>query len=173
MVLLSLAADVNALRYERAAILQGEWWRLLTGHLVHFDLHHLLLNLAGLVLIAALFPTEYSVGSWIFIVLASVLAIDVGFLALRPSLVWYVGASGVLHGALAAGAIKWWQEQPRALASALTAILLGKLGWEQMHGALPLSGSMPVIVDAHLFGAAGGACAGAALWVKGRLVTSD
>jgi rhomboid family GlyGly-CTERM serine protease len=173
MVLLSLATDVHALRYEREAILQGEWWRLLTGHLVHFDLHHLLLNLAGLALIAALFPSEYSMGSWLLIVLTSVLAIDVGFFYLRPSLVWYVGASGALHGALAAGAIKWWREQPRWLAGALTAILLGKLAWEQTHGGLPLSGSMPVVVDAHLFGTAGGACAALALWAGQRLGIVD
>jgi rhomboid family GlyGly-CTERM serine protease len=154
-------------------ILEGEWWRLLTGHLVHFDRHHLLLNLAGLALIGALFPTEYSPGAWILIVLTSVAAIDAGFLFLRPSLAWYVGASGVLHGALAAGAIKWWREQPRWLAAALTAILVGKLVWEQTHGALPLSGNMPVVVDAHLFGAIGGACAGLGLWGSQKLVANS
>jgi rhomboid family GlyGly-CTERM serine protease len=127
-----------------------------------------LLNLAGLALLVALFPVEYSLAAWVFIVLASMIAIDVGFLWLRPTLVWYVGASGVLHGALAAGAIKWWQEQPRWLASALTIILLGKITWEQSHGALPLSGSMPVVVDAHLFGVIGGVLAGLVLWAKGR-----
>jgi len=33
------------LLYERAAILSGELWRLLTGHLVHFSTEHLLLDL--------------------------------------------------------------------------------------------------------------------------------
>ena len=172
MVLLSLAADVTALRYERSAVLHGEWWRLLTGYWVHFDWHHLVLNLGGLALIVALFPTEYSLASWAIIVIASMLAIDVGFLCCRPTLVWYVGASGVLHGALAAGAIKWWQQQPRWLASALTAILLGKLWWEQSHGPLPLSGNMPVVVDAHLFGALGGTLAAVALWLKRKVVVS-
>ena len=170
VVLLSLAPDVATLRYERVLILQqGEWWRLLTGHLVHANVHHLLLNLAGLALVVALFPVEYSLAGWTVIVLASVLAIDLGFVFLRPGLVWYVGASGVLHGVLAAGAIKWWREQPRWLAAVLSAILLGKLTWEQTQGALPLSGSMPVIVDAHLFGAVGGACAALALWQKQRI----
>ena len=37
------------LRYERAAVLSGEAWRLLTGHLVHADRSHLLWNVLGLV----------------------------------------------------------------------------------------------------------------------------
>jgi hypothetical protein len=41
--------------------------------------------------------------------------------------------------------------------------VLGKLAWEQLHGALPLAGEMPVIVDAHLYGAIGGAVAVAAM----------
>ncbi|MBC7983971.1 MAG: hypothetical protein H7Y02_08960, partial [Candidatus Obscuribacterales bacterium] len=35
----------EALRYHRAGILAGQFWRLLTGHLVHFDFRHLALNL--------------------------------------------------------------------------------------------------------------------------------
>ena len=80
---------------------------------------------------------------------------------LEPQLEWYVGLSGVLHGALAAGAIGWWRHESKPLALALTAVLVGKLAWEQWQGALPLSGDMPVVVDAHLYGAIGGALAGA------------
>ena len=35
--------------------------------------------------------------------IASTMAIDAGFLCLMPGLDWYVGCSGVLHGAMAAG----------------------------------------------------------------------
>jgi hypothetical protein len=54
------------------------------------------------------------------------------------------------------------------LALALSAVLVGKLAWEQWHGALPLSGDMSVVVDAHLYGAIGGALAGAAVWLHSR-----
>lgn len=36
--------------YERRAILRGEFWRLLTSHLVHFDLWHLGYNLSALLM---------------------------------------------------------------------------------------------------------------------------
>lgn len=156
------------LRYERSAVLQGQYWRLLTGHLVHGSGQHLLLNAVGLGLVAALFPREYSLRAWLLILGSSVATIDLGFVLLEPQLQWYVGLSGVLHGALAAGAIGWWRHESRALALALTAVLVGKLAWEQWHGALPLSGDMPVVVDAHLYGAVGGALAVGFLWLSSR-----
>jgi len=49
-----------ALRYERAAIAHGEWWRLATGHWVHLGLRHLLADAAGLVLLWMLYARELS-----------------------------------------------------------------------------------------------------------------
>jgi rhomboid family GlyGly-CTERM serine protease len=145
-----------AMRYERADVLAGEYWRLITGHLVHGSLAHLLLNVAGLGLIAALFSRDYTLRQWLIVLLVSAMAIDAGFVLFEPQLQWYVGLSGVLHGALAAGAVAWWRHETKPLALALTVGLIGKLTWEQWQGALPLSGDMPVIVDAHLYGAIGG-----------------
>lgn len=149
-----------ALRYERAAVLAGEFWRLVTGHLVHSSAAHLLLNLAGLGLVAGLFPKDYSLRQWLLIAALSVACIDLGFVFYEPQLQWYVGLSGVLHGALAAGAVAWWRHETRLLALLLSVIFGAKLAWEQVHGALPFSGDMAVIVDAHLYGAVGGLLAG-------------
>jgi rhomboid family GlyGly-CTERM serine protease len=170
LVLLSLGGESwrEALRYERAAVLRGEYWRLVTGHLVHGTTQHLLLNVLGLGVIAALFPRAFSLLGWLLIAALSVAVIDVGFVLWEPQLEWYVGLSGVLHGLLAAGAVAWWRHESRGFALALTAILIGKLAWEQWRGALPLSGDMPVIVDAHLYGAIGGALAAGVLWALRR-----
>lgn len=156
-----------ALRYERAAVLAGEFWRLVTGHLVHSSAAHLLLNLAGLGLVAGLFPKDYSLGQWLLIAVASLLCIDLGFVFYEPQLHWYVGLSGLLHGFLAAGAVAWWRHETRLLALLLSVIFVAKLVWEQVHGSLPFSGDMEVIVDAHLYGAIGGTLA--ALWIWCRL----
>lgn len=166
VVLLALGGDPVrlALRYERSAVLAGEYWRLLTGHLVHASAAHLLLNMAGLGLIAALFRRDYSLPQWLLIGLASTLSIDIAFVFYEPQLQWYVGLSGLLHGAIAAGAVAWWKHETKLLASILSGFLTAKLAWEQFHGALPLSGDMPVIVDAHLFGALGGLGMGLLLW---------
>ena len=167
VVLLALAGTAvrDSLRYERAAVFAGEWWRLLTGHLVHGNFRHLSLNLAGMGLVALLFGRDYSVPQWLWILLASILAIDVGFVFYEPQLEWYVGLSGALHGAIAAGLIAWWRYENRLLTLLVAALLGAKLFWEQQRGALPFSGDMPVIVDAHLFGAIGGVLAAASIAV--------
>lgn len=152
----SPAADLT-LRYERAAVLQGEYWRLITAHCTHADTQHLIFNLLGTGLIAALFPRSYAAGEWAVILLVSALTIDAGFLLFEPSLEWYVGASGVLHGSLVAGAIAWFRSGQRSMAAVLGIVLVSKLAWEQWQGELPLVTGVPVIVDAHAYGALGGA----------------
>jgi rhomboid family GlyGly-CTERM serine protease len=166
VLLLSLLGEPGrqALRYQRDALLdQHQYWRLFTGHWVHGSWHHTWLNLAGLALIVALFHDTYSLRQWWVIGLASMASIDLGLLLLMPQLDWYVGLSGLLHGLLAAGAVAWWRIEARYLAAILSAILLGKLSWEQWQGALPLSGELEVIVNAHLYGAIGGLLAGLVL----------
>jgi len=165
-LLLALAGDKFqlALRYDRMLIQQGQWWRLITGHLVHGNVHHAVLNTLGTALMAALFNRTYRLKSWAVIVIVTVVSIDLGFWTLMPQLEWYVGLSGVLHGVLAAGAIAWWKTEDRILAALLTLIMIGKLTWEQTQGALPLSGDLPVVVNAHLYGALGGLLGAALCW---------
>lgn len=151
----------EALRYQRDAVLdRHQYWRLLTGHLVHGSGQHVWLNLAGLGLIATLFRDTYALRHWCWIGLSSAAFIDLGLLWLMPQLHWYVGLSGVLHGWLAAGTVAWWRREDGRLAAMLSVVVLGKLAWEQWQGALPLSGDLDVIVNAHLYGALGGLLAG-------------
>jgi len=66
------------LRYDRGAIAAGGWWRLLTAHIVHLDVHHLILNELGLVLMWSLFAEDYDAVEWCVIVLSGALAISSG-----------------------------------------------------------------------------------------------
>ena len=146
------------LRYDRSAIAAGGWWRLLTAHIVHLDFHHLILNELGLVLVWSLFAQDYDAVEWCVIVLAGALAISSGLWWLSPRVSWYVGASGVLHAVMAAGAAKhllerYWDRWILVLG------LCAKLTWEQWGGhQVPL-----IVVDAHLYGALCGFAVGAAL----------
>ena len=148
------------LRYERAGLAAGQYWRLLTAHVIHLDLHHALLNCGGLVLLWALFAGDYAPGQWLILLCAAALAIDAGLWLGDSTVLWYVGSSGVLHGVMAAGALAGIRRrQPEGWL--LAAILLVKLLYEHYVGALPFSGRDPVVVDAHLYGVLGG-CAAAA-----------
>ena len=160
----------GALPYERTAILSGgQYHRLLTAHLVHYDRAHLAWNLAGLALVAWLFAREFPLRDWIVILFASTVAVDVGFLVLEPQLQWYIGFSGVLHGLMAAGLCAWLWRTPDVLTGLVAALFASKLGWEHFMGALPFTAAtlgVPVIHEAHTYGAVGGAAA--ALWLLAR-----
>ena len=146
------------LRYDRSAIAAGGWWRLLTAHIVHLDVHHLMLNELGLLLMWSLFADDYDPVEWCVIVLAGALAISSGLWWLSPRVSWYVGASGVLHSVMAAGAAKHLLERSWDRWILLLG-LSAKLAWEQWGGhEVPL-----IVVDAHLYGALCGFVVGAAL----------
>lgn len=162
---------VGILRYDRDAILAGQAWRLVTGHLVHADVPHLAWNLAGLGLVWFLFARDYAARQWLAILAASTVAIDLGFLLFEPDLAWYVGFSGVLHGCMAAGLVAWLRTGRDVLGVLVAVLFVAKLVWEHWFGALPFTAasiSLPVIYQAHSYGAAGGALAGIAIRLRRR-----
>lgn len=150
-----------ALRFERGAIADGELWRLVSAHLVHLGWRHALLDLAAALMIGALFGNLFRPARWLWIGTASAFAIAAGLWWLSPGVDWYVGLSGVLHGALAAVAISLAREGDTAGYLLLVA-LVGKLAYEQWVGPLWMTAEAaggPVIVAAHLYGALGGVLA--------------
>ncbi len=157
-------------RYQRDAIENGEYWRLLSGHLVHLGLGHLWPNLAALVVIGVLFEDLFDNGDWWRTTLASAAAIDLGLYWLEPDVQWYVGLSGVLHGFVAAGALALLlRRQP--LGGVLALGLGAKLAFEQVVGPVPFTAASvggPVVVAAHLYGAVGGAMAESIAYFVGR-----
>lgn len=174
LTLLALAAQMapQALRYERAAVLHGQVWRLLTGHLTHLGTVHLLLNLGALWLIWLLFADTVPARRWLGGLLVTALGCGLALLLLSPTLAWYVGLSGVLHGLLVIGAAGEWRRGRRPLAAVLLGGLALKLAWEQTVGAMPGSTELvgsAVVVEAHLYGALAGV---AAALVPGRGFTA-
>ncbi len=152
---------MEALRYDREAIAAGQWWRLLSANLAHLGWSHLLLNLAGLALVWALFRPFLPLAGWLTALLLSALAVTLGLWLLDPRIGWYVGLSGVLHGLFVAGALgAVGAGERRELL--LLAVITAKLAWEQWHGPLPGSAEAaggPVVVESHLYGAISGALA--------------
>ena len=160
---------IGVLRYERAAVLAGEAWRLVSAHFVHADGPHLWWNVAGVLLVGFLFASEYSPRQWLLILLTSTLAIDIGFLVFQPGLQWYLGFSGVLHGCAAAGLVAWLRQERDPFTWLVVAVFAAKLAWEHTMGPLPFTSqslSLPVIHEAHTYGAVGGLVAG--LWLTRR-----
>jgi rhomboid family GlyGly-CTERM serine protease len=159
LILSALGDNARALlRYDRAGLEAGQWWRLLSCHLVHLNWPHCLMNVAALLLIGFLFGIEYSALLWTSIATGGALAVSGGLWFFHPELQWYVGASGALHTLLAAGGLAAALRRRREGYIVLVLLAL-KLAYEHWSGPLPMhSAAMraQVIVDAHLYGAVAG-----------------
>ncbi len=144
------------LRYDRIGLAAGQWWRLLSAHVVHLDFEHALLNSLGLVLMWALFASDYP---------APTVAPDphgrhrrnrcrtVVTRFDRAVVRGFLGCAAWSHGCGYSGA----RASARSRRLAAGPFLLIKLTYEQLSGALPLvSAPGGVVVDAHLYGALGG-----------------
>ena len=132
----------------------GEWWRLVTGHLVHIDLWHLLLNAVGGIALWVLFRRDFSVRQLIIVCVMAVLAIDLG-LWYFSSLQQYAGLSGVLHGVAAAGIWILIRARDR-WGWVLAAMGLLKLAIENSSAPAMLDALNRVATEAHILGAIGG-----------------
>jgi len=152
--------------YRRSAILAGQVWRLLTGHLVHASRDHLLWDVTALLLIGFLFEGHLN-NHFVWVTVASMLAVSGGLLTLDPALESYCGLSGLLSALWVCGAMLAAHAERvsgRTLLARLYWACLAldgaKLGYEAFHGA-PLFveihrlGGFPVPA-AHLFGALAG-----------------
>ncbi|MCG8438810.1 MAG: rhombosortase, partial [Pseudomonadales bacterium] len=100
------------LEFDRAAIEQGQVWRIVTCHLVHLNVWHLLLNLAGLLLCGVFFEDlldRWRFWGWLgFCSLVAGLALY----GLDSQLRYYVGLSGILHGLLVLCLLLGWRGNP-------------------------------------------------------------
>lgn len=148
----------RALWFDRPAIDHGQWWRLLTGNLVHLGWRHLALNVVSLLIgIWVFYPARTPI-AWTIALFVCAIVSSLGLYFFSPDVMWCVGMSGALHGLLMIGAIDWIRQGDR-MGWVLLVAWTGKLVWEQTHGAMPFSveavGSA-VVVDAHLWGAIGG-----------------
>lgn len=170
-LLFQLADWRDVLRFDRQLIDSGHWWLLITGNFVHLNTAHLAMNLMGLGLVAVFFSAHVSLWRWLMLLLLSSLAVTLGLYWFNPEVLRYVGLSGVLHGLFLAGAISEIRRYPLS-GWVLSIVLIGKLIWEQINGAMPGSESMisgRVVVDSHFYGAISGFVLGVIWWIWDRM----
>ena len=161
-------AGRESLEYHHSKIIAGELWRLITGHLVHSNLWHLILNLASLTLIATLFGTLLNFKQWFFGFLFSGLFVSACYIVISPQFESYVGLSAVLYGAIIIGALldlgkNIW------IAVALLVIVTGRVIWQQFDGASIELAEMVgtrVAIESHLYGIISGYLYGLTMCIK-------
>jgi rhomboid family GlyGly-CTERM serine protease len=156
-----------SLEYERAAILRGEVWRLITGHLTHWSPDHLRWDLVAFVALGLVCERR---GRLLFggVLAATALAVSLVLLLGCPEVVAYRGLSAV------ASALWFWAaliiaERRLTLAFVLLAVFLGKVLIELSTGSSIFASGIDVLPSVHLIGAAIGFCGAFAQHKMARL----
>jgi rhomboid family GlyGly-CTERM serine protease len=161
-------------RYDRAALSEGQVWRMLTGHLVHLNTPHLALNVIGLFLISELLWAKLPALHGMGLLVAASAGISILLWFLHLELLRYAGLSGALHGLWAgsvlAGLSLNTARNSRSADDALASnslpnryvslagllLLIAKLVLEWRYGASMRTEQLigaPVATSAHLYGA--------------------
>jgi rhomboid family GlyGly-CTERM serine protease len=134
--------------YQYDAIAHGQVWRLITGNLLHTNLWHLLMNLAGFWVIIFLHEVHYKqhAGKLLLLFFSLCLLEGIGLYIFYPSLKAYVGLSGLLHGLFVFGAVMDIRRGYRSGYLLLLGVII-KVVYEQLFGA---SDSITQLINARV-----------------------
>jgi rhomboid family GlyGly-CTERM serine protease len=152
------AGTQHALRYERNALLDGQVWRALTGHLVHLSWRHLAFNMGLGTIAVALFGKDLR---WQAALICA-LGVTAGLFLGSIRVTWYAGLSGVMYGLLVYGGLcasrrqRWWL--------VAVGLVAAKLVYDEFRATPYDADGNRIIVDAHLYGGIAGALAFAILY---------
>jgi rhomboid family GlyGly-CTERM serine protease len=113
----------DVLLYNRAAILQGEGWRLWTGHWIHFSSSHFFWNAAVLTAAGAWLERERP-GAFAWFLLLAAPVVSLLLLVGAPAMATYGGLSGLATGVVVLLALVQQRRHPAARGWWLAALAL-------------------------------------------------
>lgn len=141
-MLVALAATViqlipsarSALLYQRYAVEHGEWWRLWTGHLVHFGWPHFLVDVGLLIGVGWFSEGRHrSFTYWAFALMPPAICAVIYWF--DPSMIRYGGLSALNLGLLLYVAIQGWRRDwSDWFWPAIVVAYIGELLWEHFRG---------------------------------------
>lgn len=143
------------LAFDRDSILDGQWWRLLTGHWVHLNGTHLALNVGAFLVIFLIFWRDLTPLNWLFASLFIATGSSLSLLIVHPQIDWYMGLSGLLHGLPVFAALAPKQRYPHTGLIVL-ALITAKLVIEHVFSSGLYFDDViggPVLTIAHVHGA--------------------
>jgi len=142
LAVIGLAVVVSAvpvlsqwLVFDRAAIIDGQWWRLITGNWVHFSTDHVLADGIAVGVAGALIERREGMRLvWLYAAAAGVVGVAVFLLA--PAVAQYGGLSGVACGVVGYLALNEIKRSSirRWLPILVLALLVAKVEWEYATG---------------------------------------
>ncbi len=143
------------LLFDRAALSEGELWRLFTAHFVHLSWPHLAYNALALLALGHLYGNSVATRHWLYLFPLLTLGVTSAIWWQSQAVEWYAGFSGILVGLFAGGALLTFSEQ-RLINTVVLMAISAKILLEQMAGESIVTSrlsTVPTVVDAHLYGA--------------------
>ena len=168
MLVLQALPSLDALEYQNTAAID-EPWRWLTAHFIHVNWQHALINAVALWVVARLYAPDLNPSRQVWALLVAALAISACLAVFYPSIAWYRGLSGALHGLFFAGSAIWLiKAKPRRFQQLWLPSALFFGGWIKVVLEQPGGATTPyaewlgagVVPQAHLVGAACGTLLG-------------
>jgi rhomboid family GlyGly-CTERM serine protease len=159
LVFLAAQRDTSmlSLLYSRAALADGELWRLLTGHLMHFSWTHLAADIGGFLLLGVLIEREQGRATFASLLLVLALGTSAGLWLFVPELGFYGGISALNYGLLT-----WFcltqrtvvQERWQWIPALFPVLIMAHIGWQYTTEQSLISAGLPrsvrVAWQAHL-----------------------
>jgi rhomboid family GlyGly-CTERM serine protease len=148
---LILGGAPEAWVFDRAAIDQGQLWRMVTSHWVHSDLEHALWDIGALALLGTLFERRLRWRLPLALIVAT-LGVD-AWLWGSSELLYYCGLSGITNSLLAIGLVQLWRDSrhPSVWLTGLGAV--AKILLEiSSGGALLTETAWPSVPEVHAVG---------------------
>lgn len=155
-VLLFLQNFQHALLFDHEKISDGEYWRLISGNLVHINLPHLVMNSLGTLLLLFLFKEHINNLELIIFLLLAATSIGIGLYFFSPDIQRYTGFSGILYGCFFYLASLSIYRKNYHYGIPVVIVLCGKTIYEALRDTPKPSNQLlvdiPVAIDAHIYG---------------------
>lgn len=143
-------------QWQRTAIAEGQWWRLLTGQFAHATWAHGVSNFAAVAIAALIAPRWLNGWPGMLLLFPLAAGVGLGIWWFNPDIAFYHGFSGIGHGWMMV-AFAWspyLSPWPKVLA---VVIIQSKVVWEDstMYQLAQFSGyftDADVLTDAHWYG---------------------
>jgi len=113
-VYLVLGPAPEWLIFDRKAVLQGEVWRLVTGHWVHSDAEHALWDIAALGILSVILDKQSRVLLIISLTLGT-FGVDIWIWYINESLDYYCGLSGILNTVFISVIFSLWEKTENSI----------------------------------------------------------